>query len=224
MRIEIINEAKRFLTEYLQGKTCDYEITHPWRKDVQFIILHSLRVHSYTLKIMGNEFCGITEEDRMIIEMSAILHDIGKAEVREGHAKYSSEIVGRWLNSNVHIVSKVKNVEKLLRIIETHSDKDSKEDDICSSILKDADTLDEIGALSIFMASNQIDRHSPFFFNELLERTKNFEINYCNRQMLKLNTTYGRKLLEGKRSFIEMFNSQLALELEGTSEIYELNK
>lgn len=35
--------------------------------------------------------------------------------------------------------------------------------------------------------------------------------------MLKLNTNYGRKLLEDKRSFIEMFNSQLALELEGTS-------
>jgi uncharacterized protein len=223
MRVEIIKEAKKFLMEYLQGKTCDYEITHPWRKDVQFIILHSLRVHSYTLKIMGNEFCGATEEDRLIIEMAAILHDIGKAEVREGHAKHSSEIVGKWLNGNVHIAIKVKNVEKLLGIIETHSDKESKEDDICSSILKDADTLDEIGALSIFMSANQVDRHSPFFFNELLERLKSFEIGYCDRQMLKLHTNYGRKLLKDKIEFIEMFNSQLALELEGTSGIYELN-
>ena len=224
MGAEIINEAKKYLIEYLEGKTCDYEVTHPWRKDSQFTILHSLRVHSYALKIIKNEFCGIAEEDKLIIEMAAMLHDIGKIEVREGHAKHSSEIVGRWLNSNVNISSRVKNVEKLLRIIEIHSDKDSKEDDICSSILKDADTLDEIGALSIFMSSNQVDRHSPFFFNELLERTKNFEINYCNRQMLKLNTAYGRKILKDKIEFIEMFNSQLALELEGTSEIYELNK
>ncbi len=223
MRVEIINEAKKFLTEYSKGKTCDYEITHPWRKDSQFIILHSLRVHSYTLKIIENEFCGMSEEDRLIIEMAAILHDIGKIEAREGHARLSSEIVGRWLNNNVHIASKVNNIEKLLRIIETHSDKEIKEDDICSSILKDADTLDEIGALSIFMSANQVDRHSPFFFNELLERLKNFEISYCNLQMLKLNTNYGRKLLEDKKSFIEMFNSQLALELEGTNEIYELN-
>jgi len=224
MNAEIINEAKKYLIEYLEGKTCDYEITHPWRKDSQFIILHSLRVHSYALKIIENEFCGMSEEDKLIIEMAAILHDIGKPEVSEGHAKRSTEIVGRWVSSNVHIASKIKNVEKLHRIIEIHSDKDSKEDDICSSILKDADTLDEIGALSIFMSSNQVDKHSPFFFNKLLDRLESFEISYCNRQMLKLNTNYGRKLLEDKRSFIEMFNSQLALELEGTSEIYELNK
>jgi uncharacterized protein len=223
MRVEIINEAKKFLTEYLEGKTCDYESMHPWRKDSQFIIIHSLRVHSYATQIIENEFYEITQEDRLIIEMAAILHDIGKLEVNKGHAKCSTEIVDRWLKSNVHIASKVENVEKLLRVIETHSDKDTKDDDMCSCILKDADTLDEIGALSIFMASNQVDRHSPFFFNELLERLENFEINFCNRKMLKLKTTYGKKLLQDKKAFIEMFNSQLALELKGTSEIYDLN-
>jgi len=224
MRVEIINEAKKFLTEYLQGKTCDYEVKHPWRKDSKFIILHSMRVHSYALKIIENEFNEISEEDKLIIEIAAILHDIGKAEIKKGHAKQSAQIVSKWLNSNDHIASKVKNAEKLLRIIETHSDKDTKDKDICSCILKDADTLDEIGALSIFMSANQVDRHSPFFFNELLGRLKNFEISYCNLQMLKLNTNYGKKLLEDKRSFIEMFNSQLALELDGTNEIYELNR
>ena len=223
MRVEIINATKKFLTEYLMGKTCNYENTHPWRKDSEFILLHSLRVHSYALKIIENEFIEMTKEDRLIIEMAAILHDIGKVEVSEGHAKYSSEIVSRWLSSNVHITSKVKNVEKLLRIIETHSDKDTKDDDMCSCILKDADTLDEIGALSIFMSANQVDRNSPFFFNELLERLESFEINFCNRKMLKLKTNYGKKLLSDKRAFIEMFNSQLALEIEGTSEMFDLN-
>jgi uncharacterized protein len=224
MSVEIINEAKKYLIEYLEGKTCDYEVTHPWRKHSQFTILHSLRVHSYALKIIENEFCGIAEEDKLIIEMAAMLHDIGKIEVKKGHAKRSSEIVCSWLKSNDYIASNVKNIEKLLRIIETHSDKEIREEEMCSAILKDADTLDEIGALSIFMSGNQVDKHSPFFFNKLLDRLESFEISYCNRQMLKLNTNYGRKLLEDKRSFIEMFNSQLALELEGTNEIYELNK
>lgn len=224
MRDEIIKEARKYLTEYLQGKTCDYEIKHPWRKNSQFIILHSLRVHSYVLKIIENEFSQIGEEDKLIIEMAAVLHDIGKIEAKQGHGKRSAEIVSSWLNSNAHITRNVKNTEKLLKIIETHSDKDAKDGDICSSILKDADTLDEIGALSIFMSANQVDKHSPFFFNELLERLESFEIDYCNRQMLKLNTNYGKKLLEDKMEFIEMFNSQLALELEGTSEVYESNK
>ena len=224
MRGEIINEAKKFLTEYLEGKICDYEIKHPWRRDSHFIMLHSLRVHSYTLKIIKNEFYEISEEDKLIIEIAAILHDIGKVEIKKGHAKRSSEIVSRWLNNNVHIVNKVKNVKKLLEIIEVHSAKDTKENDVCCAILKDADTLDEIGILSIFMSANQVDIHSPFFFNELLERLKSFEVGYCEGKMLKLNTAYGRKLLKDKMKFIEMFNSQLALELEGTSEVYELDE
>jgi uncharacterized protein len=223
MRAEIIHEAKNFLTEYLEGKTCNYEIIHPWRKDSEFILLHSLRVHSYALKIIENEFYEIAEEDKLIIEIAAILHDIGKVEAKKDHAKRSSEIVSGWLNSNIYIDSKVINVKKLLGIIETHSDKDAKDEDICSCILKDADTLDEIGALSIFMSANQVDRNSPFFFNELLERLESFEINFCNRKMLKLKTNYGKKLLNDKRAFIERFNSQLDLEIEGTSEIFNSN-
>jgi hypothetical protein len=67
MRVEIINATKEFLTEYLQGKTCNYEIKHPWRKDSEFILLHSLRGHSYALKIIENEFYEIAEEDKRSI-------------------------------------------------------------------------------------------------------------------------------------------------------------
>lgn len=224
MNLNFIEEAKNFLISYLEEKTCEYETKHPWRKDSKFIILHSLRVHSYVLKIIDNEFKDISHSDKLIIELAAILHDIGKVEVCNEHAEASAKIVCNWLNSNSKIISGIDDWRKLIRIIETHSDKDCKENDICSAILKDADTLDEIGVLSIFMASNQVDRQSPFFFNELLERLDTFEIDFCKRKIEKLNTDYAKKILREKMEFIKNFNLQLAVEIKGTEEIWELYK
>ena len=224
MESHYIDKAKEFLLSYLKGKVCEYEVTHPWRRDSKFIVLHSLRVYDYAMKISEVMKDKLTEEDIFIIQMAAILHDIGKAEERKNHGKRSAEIVSEWLSENIEIKTNIKNVDRLLSIIEKHSNKDGEENDICAAILKDADTLDEIGALSIFMASSRIDRNSSFFFNDLLHRIETYEFDFCDKQMKKLNTCYGKKLLEEKVEFIKAFNSQLSSEIEGTEEIYELLK
>ncbi|MDP4089538.1 MAG: HD domain-containing protein [Bacillota bacterium] len=221
MELDVVEESRRFLTGYLDGKECGYEVIHPWRKDVRYIIMHSLRVHAYAVKIAENQPTRLSEGDRIILEAAAILHDIGKHKIKKGHAYVSTEVVQNWLKDNPGISEKIGNTDKLLRVIEGHSDKDHPESEICSAILKDADILDEIGVLSIFMTSNRLDRTSPFFFNELLERTETFEVDYCLEHMNKLNTEYGRKLLRDKMDFIEKFSRQLSLELEGTEEVYE---
>lgn len=220
MSLDIFGIAKEFLKSYLDGKTCDYEVTHPWRKDSKFIILHSFRVQSYAIKIIENEFYNISNDDKLIIQIAAILHDIGKVHGNDEHAKYSAKIVKDWLDNNKEVASRVNDIEKLIRIIETHSDKENNENDLCSKILKDADILDEIGALSIFMSSNRIDKNSPFFFNELLERLSTVEIKFCQEKMSLLNTAYAKTLLKNKMDFIEKFNQQLYIELEGTHDIY----
>lgn len=223
MSLDVIELAKKFLISYLDGKTCDYEVTHPWRKDSKFIILHSLRVHSYAMKIIENEFYDISNDDKLLIQTAAILHDIGKIHGNNEHAKYSAKIVKAWLDANKEAAFSINNIEKLIRIIETHSDKENNEDDLCSKILKDADILDEIGVLSIFMSSNRIDKNSPFFFNELLERLSTVEIKYCQEKMSLLNTGYAKTLLKNKMDFIEEFNQQLYFELEGTHDIRGLS-
>lgn len=38
MSINIMDEAKKFLLSYVEGKECEYDNTHPWRKDSKFII------------------------------------------------------------------------------------------------------------------------------------------------------------------------------------------
>jgi len=222
MGTNIIDEAKKFLLSYLEGKECEYETTHPWRRDSKFIILHCLRVQASALEIVENQEEMLREEEKKLIELAAILHDIGKTDNCKDHAACSAEIVKAWLSENVHLTNEIKDVSRLINIIEDHSNKDGEEKDICSAILKDADLLDEIGALSIFMASNQVDRHSPLFFNDLLGRLETFEIDYCERQLKKLNTAYGRKVLKNKMDFIKRFNEQLASEIKGTEEAYDL--
>jgi len=222
--MEYIEEVKEFLLSYLKGKVCEYEVIHPWRRDSNFIVLHSLRVFTYAMKISEAMKDGLTEEEMFIIQLAAILHDIGKAEESENHGKRSVEIVSQWLNENIDIKRDVKDVNRLLSIIENHSNKDGEENDICAAILKDADTLDEIGALSIFMASSRVDRNSPFFFNDLLHRIETYEFSFCDKQMKRLNTSYGKKLLEDKVEFIKSFNKELSLEIEGTEEIYDVLK
>jgi len=222
MIINIMEEAKNFLLSYLEGKECEYETTHPWRRDSKFIILHCLRVQACALEITKNQEELVSEEEKKLIELAAILHDIGKADNCEEHAVCSAGIVKAWLSENIHLANEIKDANRLVRIIEDHSNKDGYEKDICSAILKDADLLDEIGALSIFMASSWVDRQSPLFFNNLLERLETFEISYCEKQLKKLNTDYGRKVLKDKMDFIKRFNEQLALEIKGTEEAYDL--
>lgn len=222
MSLDIIEASKQFLSSYLQGKSCEYEINHPWRKDSTSVILHSLRVLSYVTDILQDEKVNLSTTDILIIQVSAILHDIGKCDVIENHANQSVKIIDKWLKENPNISSRIHDTEKLLRIIGIHSDKDKPENDLCSAILKDADILDEIGVLSIFMASNRIYRYSPFFFNELCDRLQVYEINYCDNQMSKLHTLRAKKILQDKIEFIKSFIKQLNSELEGTEELYRI--
>lgn len=220
MELNIVEETRKFLMSYISDKSCEYETIHTWRKDSTFIILHSLRVYSYAMKIMENEKSKLTSSDILLIQVSAILHDIGKCNGKEDHAIKSAEIVDNWLNENPQIADGIQDKEKLLAIISSHSDKDKPDNDLCSAIIKDADILDEIGVLSIFMTSNQIDRYSPYFFNKLLDRIQMFELKYCNNQMEKLNTFYAKQILQDKITFIRNFALQLKSELNGTEDLY----
>lgn len=217
MNLDVIRESKKFFVSYLKGKECGYETHYPWRKRWEFIVYHSLRVESYAIKILNGENHNLSDEEIELIRLSAILHDIGRINERDQHARISREIVEAWLKNNQRISSQIHNVDKLLYMIETHSDKDSKEEDFSIKVLRDADILDEIGVLSIFMASKRVDQSSPFFFNKLLERVKGFEINFCNQKMSMLNTITAKEVLRKKMDFINLFSDQLEDELEANN-------
>ncbi len=59
--------------------------------------------------------------------------------------------------------------EKLLYMIKNNSRKEIQGHDLCTSILKVADILDEMGVLLIFMTANQVNRNTPYYFNSQLK-------------------------------------------------------
>lgn len=216
----LIQRAEAFLLQYLEGRMCHYEVTHPWRRDSKYVVLHSLRVHRLAQKIIACNLGQYTNDDRLMIELAALLHDIGKIHHREGHGEKSAEIVKTWLESQPDLFEQVPSVDLLLDMIATHSNKGQEEIHPLKAVLKDADALDEVGTMSIFMAANRIDHYSPWFFNQLLERIEKTEIPFCEVLLKNLHTKGGREILKKDIGFIKMFVEKLEGEIDGTHELY----
>lgn len=157
-----------------------------------------------------------------LLRLAAILHDISRLDEPDNHATVGAAIAARWLQSWIANNDRNINVERLHDLIASHSDKGIHETDFSKAVLKDADILDEIGVISLFMASNWIERQSPFFFHRLRERLKGFEIPYCERQLGRLNTIGGRVILSEKKAFIEKLITQLDDELQCASDAEQL--
>jgi uncharacterized protein len=212
----VLIDGKKFLVSYLKDKSIDYETIHPWRKSWEFIVLHSLRVEGYVKKILAAEKHALSQDEVLFTRLAAILHDIGRIHKREEHALIGRDIVCDWLRKNQRISEQLKGSDRLLHLIEKHSNKEEVEADYCLKVLKDADILDEIGVLSIFMASSWIDRSNPYFFKLLSDRLDNFEISFCDNEFRVLNTEAAKLILDEKKKFITLLTSQLKDEISGT--------
>ncbi len=223
MTADILEDARHYLTATLRGKTFGYETLHPWRKDWEFAVLHSLRVERYALEILEREPQQLSEAEIRLLRLAAILHDIARINDSDRHAEVGANLAGDWLRSHPEHLLGAGEIERVTAMIANHSDKDQPALDFCQAVLKDADTLDEIGAMSIFMAANWLDRQSPLFFHHLRQRLVEFELPFCDRKMAQLNTNGGRAILQERKVFIERFIAQLADELQMDGEIEEIS-
>jgi HD superfamily phosphodiesterase len=214
---DILKSAREHLVNSLKGKLDKNETKHPWRKGWEFAVMHPLRVESYTLKILARENHSLSEDEIILLRLAAILHDIARLDKRENHALKGAEIAKTWLQNNLDGPLKNQAVEKVTEMIADHSNKDVRERDFSKAVLKDADTLDEIGAMSIFMAGNWLENQSPFFFHDLRQRLITVELPYCDNKMDILNTNGAKEILSEKKAFVESFIAQLTDELQADS-------
>jgi len=222
MSTNILDDARTYLLHSLKGKQSSFETKYPWRKDWEFAVLHSLRVEAYTLKILARERHPLSEHEIILLRLAAILHDLARMEDVENHAKLGAEIAEQWFRDHSGFSLTSGNIERVLEMIADHSNKKVKEQDFCKAVLKDADTLDEIGAMSIFMAGNWLERRSPFFFYDLRQRLIEFEIPFCDKQLSILNTDGAREILNEKKVFVENFISQLTDEVQADGHIEQM--
>jgi uncharacterized protein len=214
MSTDILNDARTYLVNSCQGKQNHFDTLHPWRKDWQFAVLHSLRVDAYVLKILAREDHVLSEPEIVLLRLAAILHDIARLDQREHHAQAGADIARRWFQTEAGRALHSTDIEKVLAMIADHSNKTGPERDFSKAVLKDADTLDEIGVMSIFMTSNWLEKQSPFFFHDLRQRLIDFELPFCDKKLAVLNTAGAKAILREKRAFIEFFLAQLADEIQ----------
>ncbi len=214
MPTDILEEARLFLLHSLQGRQNQIESRHPWRRGWEFAVLHSLRVETYVTRILGLDQHALSEKEVTLLRLAAILHDINRLEKREEHAGLGAETAKGWLLDSSSTRLSDPDVDRVVEMIADHSNKASPEPDYSKAVLKDADTLDEIGMMSIFMASNWVDMQSPFFFQDLRKRLLDVEIPYCEKKLAILNTVGAKRILQEKKSFLESFITQIDDELQ----------
>ena len=135
------------------------------------------------------------------------------------HARLGAEIAQKWLIDSSHSALSANDVERVVEMIADHSNKADPEPDISKAILKDADTLDEIGVMSIFMAANWVETNSPFFFHNLRQRLIDVEIPFCERKLAILNTRGAKEILLEKKAFMQTFIAQITDELQADTQI-----
>lgn len=210
---DLLKDARSYLVQFAQGKSCDHESIHPWRKSGEFIIYHSLRVACYVERILKVEGPRLSPDEQLLLRLAAVLHDLGRLVKVDGHAEISAQLVEAWLAADFRRGETIKDPQRLRYLILAHSNKDHLETDLAAQILKDADILDEIGVMSIFMATSRLDRSSSTFFADLHERLDGHELSYCDRQMARLGTEMAKTILLQKRNFIQGFIEQLEAEL-----------
>ena len=222
MSKNILDDARAYLVNFLKGKHNGFETKYPWRKDWEFAVLHCLRVESYALRILARENHPLSEHEIIQLRLAAILHDIARFDKWENHAKSGAEIVEKWLQENSGSNLNSDDIARVLEMIADHSNKDMREQDFSKAVLKDADTLDEIGVMSIFMTSNGLEKQSPFFFYELRQRLIDFELPFCDKKLAILNTEGAKEILREKKAFVENFITQMTDELKADEYIEKM--
>lgn len=211
---DILEDARLYVFESLKGRKNISESKHPWRVGWEFAVLHSLRVESYVTKILARESHPLPERERILLRLAAILHDICRLERREDHAQRGAEVAGKWLQGYAGQPLEAAEIDRVVEWIADHSNKGVREQEFHKAVLKDADTLDEIGLMSVFMAANWVETRSPFFFYDLHQRLIDVELPFCDQKLAILNTRGAREILQEKKAFIESCIAQIADEVE----------
>lgn len=212
---KVYDEAVKTLIEYFKNNIGSSQNPHCNSENWMFCIKHSLRVEKYAERIR-DAFDSFSKSDIYTLQAAAIFHDIGNVVQRENHGAIGAEIV-RNIYDNTEFISKCDiDKDRLIHIIANHSDKENENDrDLVSVILKDADILDQIGAMSILMQGSKHDYNSYEFYKNVLEDLKNKELPYCEKEYLLLKTSPGKKIMSEKIKLVKNFIKQLSGEMDG---------
>ncbi len=187
---------------------------------------HIYRVSTSAKKLA--EKCGA---DLFIVELAALLHDVGDYKLRGPSADKESEIARRWLVSEA-VEGQV--IEQICDIIDCMSFKGagvtSAMKTLEGQVVQDADRLDAIGAIGIartfaYGGSKGQPMHEPDLapqFHQTMEQyrtSRTSSINHFHEKLLLLkdllNTEPAKIMAQGRHDYMVQFIEQFEQEWQG---------
>jgi uncharacterized protein len=199
-KIQVIRQVEEFAKKH----SADYDAGHDW--------WHLHRVRNLALYLMAAEGAG----DPLIIEISALLHDIDDEKFSELEFPETEKKIGSFLKNlevEGRIISEVlfinKNISFSNGIVPEKSSVEFR-------VVQDADRLDAIGAIGIARAFN----YGGFRNNSIYdpEGDSPSTIRHFYDKLLKLtglmNTTSAKELAAKRHEFLELFLKQFYWEWE----------
>nr|MBA4404800.1 phosphohydrolase [Nanoarchaeum sp.] len=218
MEQDIVEKTKKFVEKELSGETTGHDFWHSilvWRNAVHI---------------------GKTENvDMSIVELAALLHDIGDWKLHSGESSGEQKIKS-WLEMNNVDNDKILHI---LHIIENLAYKGPKADIIKLSnegkVVQDADRLEGMGAIGIArtFATGQklgqeiynpnikpnINQDAKEYKKQYTGEKKNTTINHFDEKLLflkdRMNTQSGKKIAEHRHNFMKQFLDEFYKEWEG---------
>jgi uncharacterized protein len=213
---EIIEKTKAYVKNHLEGESSG----HDW--------WHIYRVWKLALHIAQQE----EVVDLFIVQIAALLHDIGDPKLHGGDTTVAPRLIGAWLKKvgivgedREHIMHIIGHMSFSKHLGGKHVEK-SKE----FMIVQDADRLDAIGSVGIgrtfaYGGNKGITMHDPTVSvrkkvsAEQYHGTGGSTVNHFYEKLFLLkdlmNTKTAKKMAEQRHQFMENFLSQFYDEWEG---------
>ena len=206
---EIIKKTEKFVQDFFEQEATG----HDW--------WHTHRVRKLALKIAREE-----RTDLFIVEMAALLHDIGDYKFSGGDEKQGQERVARYLNSlplDSSLIQKILDITTNISFMKTLSQNGNStigEKSPEFKAVSDADRLDALGAIGIARAFTYGGYYhrpiydpgippNPHISQEEYKTTESPSLNHFYEKLFKLKdmmyTTYGKRLAQGRHKFIEEY-------------------
>ena len=217
MTSSIIDKTCQFVEEKLAGDGSG----HDW--------WHIHRVWNLAKNIAGQE----EGTNLMIVELSALLHDIADWKFHDGDENKGPQMAKQFLTAN-HVESSV--IDPVVEIIASISYKGAgvptPMKTLEGQVVQDADRLDAIGALGIARTfaygghKNRLIYHpeeKPVLHQSFEDYKKNqgHTINHFYEKLLllkdRMNTASGKRLAEARHQFMQAYLDQFYKEWNGTA-------
>jgi uncharacterized protein len=221
---EIIKKTETFVKETFKQEGTG----HDW--------WHTQRVRNLAKRIAKEEGADI-----FIVELAALLHDIGDYKFFQGDEEAGAMKVREWLSSlgiSPLLIDKIIDITSQISFMHTLPDK-IKEDRVNNftqtptkefMVVSDADRLDALGAIGIARAFtyggfykrpiyDPTIKPSKYITKEEYKTTEAPSINHFYEKLLKLKgmmyTKLGRKMAKRRHRFINLYLKQFFKEWKG---------